>query len=285
MRHRFVRLDKLIVDRKLLESRTLAQEYIEAGRVTVEGLSAVKPASQVSPEVSIKIDAPEKVWVSRGAHKLLKAVEAFHLNIEGKTCLDIGASTGGFTDVLLHYGAAKVYAVDVGYGQLAWKLRNDNKVVVMERTNARFLNINMLNDEKADIIVSDASFISLKLLLPTLQNLLKDDGVMTVLVKPQFEVGRERVGNGVITDSNLHYDVLNELSSFIKESTSLLLIDATFSPIRGPEGNIEFLFLMGLASGTKKTPQDLDFKLLAEEAKKLTEASEHEDRTMSYGNK
>ncbi len=280
MRPKFIRLDKLLVDRKLVESRTLAQEYITGGRVTVEGNLVQKPASQVSPDVSVKIDVPEKLWVSRGAHKLIKAISFFGLEISGKTCVDIGASTGGFTDVLLHNGAKIVYAVDVGYGQLAWKLRNDNRVVVMERTNARFLTADMLNDKKADIIVSDASFISLKLLLPALQALLAERGLMAVLVKPQFEVGRERVGNGVVTNPNLHLDVLNDLAEFIKRETTLALIDVTFSPIRGPEGNIEFLFLLGSRADPTIQPKALDFAAVVEEAHECTKSSEHEDRTM-----
>lgn len=280
MRPKFIRLDKLLVDRKLVESRTLAQEYITGGRVTVEGNLVQKPASQVSPDVSVKIDVPEKLWVSRGAHKLIKAISFFGLEISGKTCVDIGASTGGFTDVLLHNGAKIVYAVDVGYGQLAWKLRNDNRVVVMERTNARFLTADMLNDKKADIIVSDASFISLKLLLPALQALLAERGLMAVLVKPQFEVGRERVGNGVVTNPNLHLDVLNDLAEFIKRETTLALIDVTFSPIRGPEGNIEFLFLLGSRADPTIQPKALDFAAVVKEAHECTKSSEHEDRTM-----
>lgn len=280
MRPKFIRLDKLLVDRKLVESRTLAQEYITGGRVTVDGSILQKPASQVSPDVSVKIDAPEKLWVSRGAHKLLKAISAFHLEISGKTCVDVGASTGGFTDVLLYNGAKKVYAVDVGYGQLAWKLRNDDRVVVMERTNARFLTPDMLNGEKADIIVSDASFISLKLLLPALQGLLKEQGLMAVLVKPQFEVGRERVGNGVVTNPSLHSDVLSELAEFIDAETDLMLFDTTFSPIRGPEGNIEFLFLLGLKANSQLIPKVQDFASVVNEAHVCTKSSEHEDRTM-----
>ncbi len=278
MKPKFIRLDKLITDRKLVESRTLAQEYIESGRVSVENTIVTKPASMVSPEASIKIDTPEKQWVSRGAHKLLKAIDFFGISPKDRVCIDIGASTGGFTDVLLSSGAAKVYAVDVGYGQLAWKLRTDERVVVMERTNARFLTGEMFPDGKADIIVSDASFISLKLLLNPLEPLLKDEGLMSVLVKPQFEVGKERVGKGVVSDPSLHKDVLNELSDFIDKETNLKLLDATFSPIRGPEGNIEFLFLLGHKNIQCKSAKIIDMETLVSEAHIVTASAAEESR-------
>ena len=200
MSAKLIRLDKLITDRKLAPSRTAAQLLIEEGRVKVDGAVAKKPASMVSAAAAIIVDAPEKEWVSRGAYKLLRAFERFPIDAHGKRCVDVGASTGGFTDVLLANGAALVYAVDVGYGQLAWKLRNDPRVRVMERTNARNLTLDMIDGEKADVIVSDASFISLTLLFGAMENLLADDGVMAVLVKPQFEAGararRQRRHNG-----------------------------------------------------------------------------------------
>ena len=223
MSAKLIRLDKLITDRKLAPSRTAAQLLIEEGRVKVDGAVAKKPASMVSAAAAIIVDAPEKEWVSRGAYKLLRAFERFPIDARGKRCVDVGASTGGFTDVLLANGAAIVYAVDVGYGQLAWKLRNDPRVRVMERTNARNLTLDMIDGEKADIVVSDASFISLTLLFGAMENLLADDGVMAVLVKPQFEAGRERVGKGVITDPKLHEDILNEVADFIDERTELAL--------------------------------------------------------------
>lgn len=282
MKPKFIRLDKLIADKKLAESRTLAQEYIEAGRVSVENTIITKPASMVSPDAAIKIDAPEKQWVSRGAHKLLKALDYFAISPKDMLCIDIGASTGGFTDVLLSRGAAKVYAVDVGYGQLAWKLRTDNRVTVMERTNARFLTEDMFPDGKADLIVSDASFISLKLLLNPLEPLLKENGLMSVLVKPQFEVGKDRVGKGVVSDPALHVDVLNELSAFIDEKTDLMLLDATFSPIRGPEGNIEFLFLLAHRNTAARSAKIIDMEALAAEAHRMTASTTEESRITSH---
>lgn len=265
MKTKLTRLDKYLVDNKLAESRTQAQAFIEEGRVTVNGQKALKPASQVGEGASVRVDAPERQWVSRGAYKLIKALDYFQISPAGKVCVDIGASTGGFTDVLLSRGAAKVYAVDVGYGQLAWKLREDPRVVVMERTNARYLTVEMLNGEKADIIVSDASFISLKLLLGAMAPLLKGDGVMVVLVKPQFEVGKERAGKGVVNDPALHLEVLDGVAAYAEENAGLALINATFSPIRGPEGNIEFLFEFALAgSGLPRT--ETDFANIVERA-------------------
>ena len=266
MKKRLVRLDKLLVERQMLLSRTAAQSYIEEGRVKVDGITVNKSASMVSGDSDICLDAPEKEWVSRGAHKLTRGLDIFGIDPSGKTCIDIGASTGGFTDVLLSRGAEKVFAVDVGYGQLAWKLRNDPRVVVMERTNARRLTEDMIGGEKADIIVSDASFISLKLLLRPLEALLKAEGAMIVLVKPQFEVGREKVGRGVIHDPALHEETLSDLAAFVESETGLILSDATYSPIRGPEGNIEFLFLLGLKSNTIVKHADIDFGKLVEEA-------------------
>lgn len=244
MKHKPVRLDKYIVEYGLVTSRTTAQRYIEDGRVTVNGVTVTKPASMVRPGADVKVDPPKKEWVSRGAYKLLRAVESFKMNIRGRRCVDIGASTGGFTDVLLANGAAKVYAVDVGYGQLAWKLRSDSRVVVLERTNARTLTIDMIDSEKVDVIVSDASFISVTLLLPVMEKLLNDEGEIVILVKPQFEAGRRRVGKGVVTDPSLHRDILCEVADFIDSSTGLSLEAADYSPIRGPEGNIEFLFFL-----------------------------------------
>ena len=269
MKQKLIRLDKFITDRKLAASRTAAQNYIEEGRVTVGGVTITKAASMVPQDASVKIDAPEREWVSRGAYKLLKAIESFAIKADGRRCVDIGASTGGFTEVLLANGAAKVYAVDVGYGQLAWKLRGDPRVAVLERTNARNLTLEMIDGEKADIVVSDASFISITLLLPKMEALLKEDGLMAVLVKPQFEAGRERVGKGVITDPALHREILGEVADFIETDTGLSLEAAAYSPIRGPEGNIEFLFLLR-HKGMKNAANRPDLDKIVEEAHKNT---------------
>lgn len=244
MKPKLVRLDKYLADNGLAESRTVAQQYIEQGRVSVNGVVVTKPASQLSQGASVKLDRPEKEWVSRGAHKLIKALEFFEISAEGLRCIDIGASTGGFTDVLLSGGAESVCAVDVGYGQLAWKLRQDSRVTVMERTNARFLTPENFDGKLFDLLVCDASFISLKLLLPVFETLIKEDGRIITLVKPQFEVGREHIGHGVVTDPKLHEAVLNDIMQFADEHTGLKVVNMTFSPIRGPEGNIEFLLLL-----------------------------------------
>ena len=251
MSAKLIRLDKLITDRKLAPSRTAAQLLIEEGRVKVDGAVAKKPASMVSAAAAIIVDAPEKEWVSRGAYKLLRAFERFPIDARGKRC------------------------VDVGYGQLAWKLRNDPRVRVMERTNARNLTLDMIDGEKADVIVSDASFISLTLLFGAMENLLADDGVMAVLVKPQFEAGRERVGKGVITDPKLHEDILNEVADFIDEHTGLALEAADYSPIRGPEGNIEFLFFMKHKAASRGGARP-DFRRIVEEAH--AHAAQHPNR-------
>ena len=258
-----VRLDKYLFDRHLAPSRTAAQGYISEGRVFVNGILATKVSMQIAPTASVKVIQKEKEWVSRGAYKLLRAFEIFHLDVAGAHALDIGASTGGFTQVLLEHGAEKVYSVDVGYGQLAWSLRNDARVVVMERTNARGLTPENFEERKLDVIVSDASFISLRLLLPVVQELLAEDGFAVLLVKPQFEAGKERVGKGVVKDKALHLTILEEVRDFIASDTDLFLKDATYSPIKGPEGNIEFLFLL-----TKKQEDasEIDLGMLVDEA-------------------
>ncbi|MEG1502023.1 MAG: TlyA family RNA methyltransferase [Synergistaceae bacterium] len=271
MTNKLLRLDKILLERKLVANKEEAHEYINAGRVVVNGLLVQNTNSCYKRDISVKIDKNERKWVSRGAYKLLRGLDFFKISVRDKICLDIGASTGGFTDVLLSRNAAKVYAVDVGYGQLAWKLRTNNKVVVMDRTNARFLTNEKLEEGNVDIIVSDASFISMKVLLPVLEKLLKNDGTMIVLIKPQFEISKEKIGNGVINDPKLHVEVLDDMLAFTTTQTKLTLINATFSPIRGPEGNIEFLFQYGLDNNPRL---DKDFILnstkLVEDAHLMT---------------
>lgn len=247
-----IKLNKLLINRKIVANEYEANNLIKSGDIIVNGLVSTNINSQYPIDISIKVNKKSKEWVSRGAHKLLRAVSTFNFVIQNKVCIDIGASTGGFTDVLLSKGASKVYAVDVGYGQLAWKLRTDPRVSVMERTNARFLTNDMFPEKKADVIVSDASFISMKLLLPVLQNLLTDEGSIIVLIKPQFEISKNKIGNGVVRDASLHLEVLNDFLAFSESETKLKLVDATYSPIKGPEGNIEFLFHYKLR--TSNTP-------------------------------
>ncbi|MDR3331137.1 MAG: TlyA family RNA methyltransferase [Synergistaceae bacterium] len=195
-------------------------------------------------DIAIDVEgADEPRWVSRGAYKLIKGLEEWGIDPSGWSCVDIGASTGGFTQVLLSRGALRVAAVDVGYGQLAWQLRNNPRVALFERTNARYVTSDDIG-WAADMLTVDASFISLRLLLPNLQWLIKDNGIIIALVKPQFEVGRQKVGRGVVLDPALHLEVLDTLADFIRKETALALSGATYSPIRGPEGNIEFIFFM-----------------------------------------
>ena len=234
------RLDVLLVERGFVESRQKAQAVIMAGSVFVAGQRVDKPGTSVPNEADIEVRGHVLRYVSRGGLKLEKAMKSFPLTLEGKICADIGASTGGFTDCMLQNGAVKVYSVDVGYGQLDWKLRNDPRVVCMERTNARYLTHEEIPDE-LDFASIDVSFISLKLIFPALHGLLKDGGEIACLIKPQFEAGREKVGKkGVVRDPAVHLKVLENFLVHAKEN-GFTVVDVTYSPIRGPEGNIEYL--------------------------------------------
>ncbi|MDR1515743.1 MAG: TlyA family RNA methyltransferase [Synergistaceae bacterium] len=240
------RLDKLLVERGLAKSREAAREMIESGIVEVGGIVRDKAAGAFPEDVSVKVTQAGGAteWVSRGARKLIKGLDELCVDPAGKNCVDIGASTGGFTQVLLSRGAARVAAVDVGYGQFAWILRSNPRVCLLERTNARFLTRDDIGWD-ADLITVDASFISLRLLLPNLKGLLVPEGRIIALVKPQFEVGRRKAGRGVVRDPALHLQALSGIALFSRESLGLSLLGATYSPIRGPEGNIEFIFLLG----------------------------------------
>lgn len=241
------RLDKLLVERNLAASRQKAQALIGAGQVLVNGATQDKAGHQVDEKCHIEIKQ-RCPYVSRGGFKLEKGLDFFHIDPSGLICADVGASTGGFTDCLLQNGAAKVYAIDVGYGQLDWSLRQDERVVVMERTNARHLQPGDIPDP-LDLAVVDASFISLKLLLPPLLPFFKDRPKILALIKPQFEVGKGKVGKGgVVRDQSLHDEVLAEITRF---ATSLGLTSRgiTESPILGPKGNKEFLIYLGCQHG------------------------------------
>ena len=234
------RLDVLLTERGLQESRQRAQAVIMSGEVFVNGQRVDKPGTAVAEDAQIEIRGGTLAYVSRGGLKLEKAMARFPIDLHGAVCADIGASTGGFTDCMLQNGAEKVYAVDVGYGQLAWKLRSDPRVVCLERTNARYLTHEQVPDE-LDFASVDVSFISLKLILPPLNDLLKDGGHAACLVKPQFEAGREKVGKkGVVRDPDVHLEVLEHFLDHAKES-GFTVLGLTYSPIRGPEGNIEYL--------------------------------------------
>jgi 23S rRNA (cytidine1920-2'-O)/16S rRNA (cytidine1409-2'-O)-methyltransferase len=242
-----IRLDQALVERGLCESREKAKRAILAGQVRLNDQTARKASDSVGTEDKISLDAPEK-YVSRGGHKLEHALQHFQLEVAGTIAIDLGASTGGFTDCLLQNGASKVFAVDVGQGQLAWKLRREKRVVVMEKTNARHLKLEQMPKtfSAADLAVIDCSFISLKKILPTAIALLKTDGKIIALVKPQFEAGKTEVdkGRGVISDPAIHERVLKELEEFVAAQSNLNWRGVTESPLLGPAGNKEFLVLI-----------------------------------------
>ncbi|WP_061300653.1 TlyA family RNA methyltransferase [Herbidospora cretacea] len=245
------RLDSELVRRNLARSREQAAQLIEAGRVTIGGRPASKAATQVDTAAPIVVaeasDGPD--YVSRGAHKLIGALDVFaDLDVTGRRCLDAGASTGGFTDVLLRRGAGHVLAVDVGYGQLAWSLRTDERVTVMERVNVRDLTPEMVG-EPPTLIVGDLSFISLRLVLPALSAVLAEGGELVMLVKPQFEVGKERVGaGGVVRDPELRAGAVRDAAA-AAQGLGLTVKGVTASPLPGPSGNVEYLIRLGKGPG------------------------------------
>jgi 23S rRNA (cytidine1920-2'-O)/16S rRNA (cytidine1409-2'-O)-methyltransferase len=242
-----IRLDQALVDRGLCESRERAKRVILAGQVRINDQSAHKPSDSVKPGDRLTLDAGEK-YVSRGGHKLEHALRHFQLDVAGMIALDLGASTGGFTDCLLQHGAMKVYAVDVGRGQFAWKLRHDRRVVVMEKTNARHLTVAQMPSPfaPAELAVIDCSFISLRNILPAAIALLRLDGKIIALIKPQFEAGKAEAdkGRGVISDPLVHERVLNELREFVRAQPGLRWRGVVESPLLGPAGNKEFLALI-----------------------------------------
>lgn len=241
-----IRLDVYLTENGLAPSREKAKAYIMAGTVFVNNQKSDKAGALVSEEDTVEVRGKKMPYVSRGGLKLEKAVNSFGLDLSGKICMDAGASTGGFTDCMLQNGAVKVYSVDVGYGQLAWELRTNEKVVNLERTNIRYLTDEQV-PEKVNFISADLSFISLKLVLPVLKNFLADGGQMVCLIKPQFEAGREKVGKkGVVRDKSVHEEVIASIYDFAS-SVGLYAHGLDFSPVRGPEGNIEYLILLSEA--------------------------------------
>jgi 23S rRNA (cytidine1920-2'-O)/16S rRNA (cytidine1409-2'-O)-methyltransferase len=241
------RLDQELVERGLCESREKAKRAIMAGAVRINGQPARKPSDSVKPADQLTLAAAEK-FVSRGGYKLEHALEYFHFDVANLTAIDLGASTGGFTDCLLQRGTKKIYAVDVGHGQLAWKLRQDPRVVVMEKTNARELTPAKFPQPFApvDLIVADCSFISLRKILPPAVALLRASGNIIALIKPQFEAGKAEAdkGEGVITDPAIHQRILSELENFARDQKNLIWRGVTKSPLLGPAGNKEFLVLL-----------------------------------------
>lgn len=236
-----LRLDQLLVERGLAPTRSKAQALVMAGKVFSGGARLDKPGQQVPEDIVLEMWGEEHPWVSRGGMKLAHGIAHFGLDAAGRVAVDIGASTGGFTDVLLHHGAAKVYAVDVGYGQLDAKLRGDPRVIVLEKTNARHLTAEQI-PEPLDIVVCDASFIGLKTVLPAAMALAANKAWLLALIKPQFEVGKGRVGKGgVVKDPQLHQEVCEDISRWLGERPGWRVLGVTPSPVTGPKGNVEFL--------------------------------------------
>ncbi|MDD6276624.1 MAG: TlyA family RNA methyltransferase [Clostridia bacterium] len=235
-----LRLDIELTARGLAPSREKAKALIMAGQVYVNGQKELKAGASVKKDDEIEVRGSQNPFVSRGGLKLQKAAENFGIDLNGCVCMDIGASTGGFTDCMLSHGASKVYSIDVGYGQLAWKLRTDERVVNMERTNFRYVTHEQI-PEDIDFASVDVSFISLKIILPVLRELLKQDGEAVCLIKPQFEAGKDKIGKkGVVRDPSVHIEVVENISNFaVENGFSVLHLD--YSPIKGPEGNIEYL--------------------------------------------
>ena len=234
------RLDVLLVKRNLAESREKAKAIIMSGNVFVEGQREDKAGTTFSDEVQIEIKGHTMPYVSRGGLKLEKAIANFDVDLKGKVCTDVGSSTGGFTDCMLQNGARKVFAIDVGRGQLAWKLRQDDRVVCMEKTNIRYVTPEDLGEE-IDFSSIDVSFISLTKVLEPIRNYLKPDGEIVALIKPQFEAGREKVGKkGVVREKSTHHEVIKLVTSYAA-SIGFQILGIEFSPIKGPEGNIEYL--------------------------------------------
>ena len=235
------RLDQMLVDLGLVESLAVAQGLVMAGKVYSGERKLDKAGQQINEDTALEIRGQDHPWVSRGGLKLAHGLSEFSLSTAGCICLDVGSSTGGFTDVMLHHGATRVYAVDVGHGQLAWKLRTDDRVVVLEKTNARHLTSDIIS-EAIDFIACDASFIGLQTLLPASLELAKPGAHLVSLIKPQFEVARHEVGErGVVRDPDLHKQVCDRIVNWLGQLANWQVIGLTESPIKGPEGNIEFL--------------------------------------------
>lgn len=238
------RLDIFMAENGMVASRSAAQSIIMTGEVYINNQKAVKAGEMVNGDEKIEIRSKSVKYVSRGGLKLEKALAVFPIDLNNKVCMDIGASTGGFTDCMLQNGASKVYSIDVGYGQLAWRLRNDDRVINMERTNIRYL-----TDDKIEFIPSffsvDVSFISLKLVLPIVYTLTDNSSQGVCLIKPQFEAGREKVGKkGVVRDKNVHIEVIENVINFTRD-IGFKILGLDYSPIKGPEGNIEYLMFVG----------------------------------------
>lgn len=268
-----IRLDSAVFELGISESREKAKALIMAGQIYVNGMKAIKPGATVNAGDKIELKGNTLPYVSRGGLKLEKAMQVFPISLESKICMDIGASTGGFTDCMLQNGASKVYSIDVGYGQLAWKLRSDARVVNLERTNFRYVTSEQIPEE-IDFASIDVSFISLKLIFPALMPLLKADGECVCLVKPQFEAGKEKVGKkGVVRDKSTHAEVIENVIGYACDN-GFSVLNLDFSPVKGPEGNIEYLLYI------KKT----DKTVCAVDSAKIHETVDESHRTLDKNN-
>ena len=257
------RLDVLLVKKGLAESREKAKAIIMSGIVYVDNNKEDKAGQTFNEDALIEVRGNTLRYVSRGGLKLEKAMNCFGVTLEGKIAMDVGASTGGFTDCMLQNGAVKVYSVDAGHGQLAWKLRNDERVVCMEKTNIRYVTPDDVAD-KIDFASIDVSFISLKKVLPAVYDLLTDVGEVVCLIKPQFEAGREKVGKkGVVREQSVHVEVVDMIVSFAREM-GFVTLDLSYSPIKGPEGNIEYLLY--ITKDTSREGREFDINALVKES-------------------
>lgn len=264
------RLDVLLVKRNLVESREKAKAYIMAGEVFVDGQREDKAGSTFPESVRIELKGTPMKYVSRGGFKLEKAIESYSISLDGLICMDVGSSTGGFTDCMLQNGAVRVYAVDVGTNQLAWKLRTDSRVISMEQTNIRYVTQDMIH-EAVDFVSVDVAFISLTLVLEPVYRLMKEDAGIVCLIKPQFEAGREKVGKkGVVRERSVHEEVIRRVLSFAHE-LGFTLEHLTYSPIRGPEGNIEYLLC-----ARKRSAGEENLTEILEQAEEIVEQA-HEN--------
>ena len=235
-----IRIDQLMHDTGLTDSREKAKRLIMSGIVYINNIRVDKPGTKVDSDSNIEIRGKKLKYVSRGGLKLEKAIEDYNIDLKDKTCMDIGASTGGFTDCMLQNGAKKVFSIDVGYGQLDWKLRNNEAVINLEKTNMRYITFDKIG-EKVDFISIDVSFISISKIVPVLEHFTKDNTETVILIKPQFEAGREKVKkNGVVREKSVHEEVLNKTIKMINDN-KWEIIELTYSPVKGPKGNIEFL--------------------------------------------
>lgn len=262
------RLDTLLVKKCIFESREKAKVYIMAGQVYINGVKADKVGNKYDTNSEIEFRGDKMKYVSRGGYKLEKALNFFNIDLSGKICYDIGASTGGFTDCMLQNGAKLVYSIDVGYGQFAWKLRCDSRVVPIERTNVRYLKF---SDQfiKGDFASIDVSFISIKKIIPNLLNFLEEEGEIAALIKPQFEAGRDKVGKkGVVRDKSVHFEVVKNIADFML-GQNMEIMGLSFSPIKGPEGNIEYLIYVKRSTNPQGlTPEAIE-KVIDESHKSL----------------